>query len=160
MKTFTAIAALGAIASVNAWDPEFMRGAQTGMFLTSEDQFEDYSCPPAKVAQKIQAYIDMAQPMKMMMQNMHNSQNGGPNAKPSPMVTYADIAMEAAMSMGKISSLFDEMYDGGEFCKGLLFAREASYIVFKIGTKVMNNGTVDKKVGKEEKMALEHKFLQ
>ena len=73
MKTFTAIAALGAVASVNAWDPEFMRGAQTGMFLTSEDQFEDYSCPAAKVAPKMQAYIDMAQPMKMMMQNMHNS---------------------------------------------------------------------------------------
>ena len=149
MKTFTAIAALGAVASVNAWDPEFMRGAQTGMFLTSEDQFEDYSCPSAKVSPKIQAYIDMAQPMKMMMENMQKSQDAGnPNAKPSPMVAYADIAMEAAMSMGKISNLFDEMYDGGEFCKGLLFAREASYIVFKIGTQVMNKGAVDKPIAK------------
>ena len=64
------------------------------------------------------------------------------------MIAYADIAMEAAMSMGKISTLFDEMYDGGEFCKGLLFAREASYIVFKIGTQVMNKGNVDKPIEK------------
>ena len=51
MKTssFTAIAALAAISSVNAWDPEFMRGAQTGMFLTSDEQFEDYSCPAGEI---------------------------------------------------------------------------------------------------------------
>ena len=76
------------------------------------------------------------------------------------MQKYGDIAIEAAMSMGKISTLFDEMYDGGEFCKGLLFAKEASYIVFKIGTQVMNKGNVDKPIEKQEKQALEHKFLQ
>ena len=54
MKTFAAIAALAAVSSVNAIDAEFMRGAQTGMFLTSEDQFEDYSCPPAEISKQVQ----------------------------------------------------------------------------------------------------------
>ena len=45
MKTFTALACMAAASTVNAWDAEFMRGAQTGMFLSGEDQFEDYSCP-------------------------------------------------------------------------------------------------------------------
>ncbi len=39
MKTFVAVAAIAAASTVNAWDAEFMRGAQTGFFLTSEEQF-------------------------------------------------------------------------------------------------------------------------
>ena len=70
MKTF-AIAALAVAGSVNALDAEFMRGAQTGFFLTSEDQFEDYSCPAAEIEPKFQSMLDMALPMKMMMQNMN-----------------------------------------------------------------------------------------
>ena len=132
MKTssFTVIAALAAISSVNAWDPEFMRGAQTGMFLTSDDQFEDYSCPLAQVKPSIQAYLDMMMPMSMMMKNM----NGG---EPTP---WVDMAIEAAQTIGRLSSIFDENYDGGEFCRGLLLAKEASYVMFKIGNKVMNQG--------------------
>ena len=53
-------------ASAAAWDPEFMRGAQTGFFLTSEEQFEDYSCPVPEMNPTIKTYIDMAMPMKMM----------------------------------------------------------------------------------------------
>ena len=126
MKTFAAVAAMAV--TVSAFDSEFLRGAQTGMFLTSEDQFEDYSCEPVKVDPKIQTYIDMAAPMKMMMMNMNKGE-------PNPLL---DMALEAAQAFGKISSIFDEEYDGGEFCKGLLFSKEASKIVFKVGNNIMN----------------------
>ena len=74
MKSF-AIAALVAASSVNAFDAEFMRGAQTGAFLTSEDQFEDYSCPPAKPNKQIQMYLDMGEPMILMMKNMNKGES-------------------------------------------------------------------------------------
>ena len=74
MKSF-AIAAIVAVSSVNAFDAEFMRGAQTGAFLTSEDQFEDYSCPPARPSKQIQQYLDMAAPMAMMMKNMNKGES-------------------------------------------------------------------------------------
>ena len=55
MKTFAGIAAIAATAStVSAFDPEFLRGAQTGMFLTSEEQFQDYECETPKPDAKIQ----------------------------------------------------------------------------------------------------------
>ena len=126
MKTFTAIAAMAATAS--AFDAEFIRGAQTGFFLTSEEQFQDYSCEAVQVDPKIQTYIDMAGPMKMMMGNMNKGE-------PMPLL---DNALEAVQAFGKINSLFDQDYDGGEFCKGLLFSKEASRVVFKIGKQVMN----------------------
>ena len=68
--------------------------------------------------------------MAMMMKNMKQGE-------PTP---WLDMAIETGSSLGKISSIFDENYDGGEFCRGLLFAKEASYVVFKIGNKVMNQG--------------------
>ena len=68
MRTIATIATIAACAS--AWDAEFLRGAQTGMFLTSEDQFEDYSCPTAPRNPQLANMIEMAKPMKMMMKNM------------------------------------------------------------------------------------------
>merc|ERR1712156_1394428 len=92
MKRVAAFAAVAAASQVNAFDPEFMRGAQTGMFITSEDQFEDYSCPAAEVSPQMQTYIDMAKPMQMMIQNMNQNQ-------PMPGL---EIALEFAMTAGKV----------------------------------------------------------
>jgi hypothetical protein len=41
------------------------------------------------------------------------------------------------MSIAKISSLFSKNYDGGDFCKGLLFSNEVSKIMFNVGNKLM-----------------------
>ena len=126
MKTFAACAAL--VAAANAWDAEFMRGAQTGFFLQGDEAFEDYSCPPAAMKPQVQTYIDMAKPMAMMMKNMNQGKD----------MPFIDFAFDSLESIGHISSLFDEDYDGGEFCKGLLFSKDASKIVFAIGGKMMN----------------------
>ena len=128
MKKVATFAAIAAASQVNAFDAEFMRGAQTGMFLNSEEQFEDYSCEPVQIDPKIKTYIEMAGPMKMMMANMNKGE-------PNPML---DTALDAVQAYGKISSLFSLEYDGGEFCKGLLFSKEASRIVFKLGGAMMN----------------------
>ena len=151
MKTFAGIAAIAVTAStVSAFDPEFLRGAQTGMFLTSEEQFQDYECETPKPDAKIQQYIDMAAPMKMMMQNMNKGE-------PNPMM---DNALEAIQAFGKISAVFDENYEGGEFCKGLLFSKEASRVVFKIGNAMMNQKKDEPAVSNKQKTKLESNFLQ
>ena len=128
MKSFAAIATLAAVSS--AFDAEFMRGAQTGMFIRSEEQFEEYSCPASELSPQIQQMINMALPMKMMAQNMNK---GEPNA-------LVDAAFEGLELIGHIQGIFNEDYDGGEFCKGLLFAKEASTVIFKVGGKLMNQG--------------------
>ena len=74
--------------------------------------------------------INMALPMKMMAQNMNK---GEPNA-------LVDAAFEGLEMIGHIQGIFNDDYDGGEFCKGLLFAKEASTVIFKIGGKLMNQG--------------------
>ena len=147
MKTFAGIAALAVSAS--ALDPEFLRGAQTGMFIQSEEQFQDYDCEAPTVDPKIQQYIDMAEPMKMMMANMNKGQ-------PNPLL---DNALDAVRAFGKVSALFDEDYEGGEFCKGLLFSKEASRVIFKVG-QAMINQKKDEPVSEQEKKKLKSNFLQ
>ena len=147
MKRVAAFAAIATASQVNAWDPEFMRGAQTGMFMTSEDQFEDYDCPAAKVSPQMQTYIDMAKPMQMMVQNMNKGE-------PMPGL---EIALEFAVTVGKVMGVFSEEYDGGEFCKGLLFSKEASKVVFKVGNWMMTPAKKEEIVEKKAN-ALESKL--
>ena len=123
MKTF-AIAALAG-ASVNAaFNAEFIKGAQSGIFLKSEDQIEDFQCQPALVDPKIQQILAMAPAMEMMMNGMSKG------AKPSPMI---DVALELAESFGKVIFLFADDFEQSDFCKGLLFSTEASKVVMELG---------------------------
>ena len=150
MKKVATFAAIAAASQVNAFDAEFMRGAQTGFFLSSEEQFKDYDCAPVVVDPKIQTYIDMAGPMKMMMQNMNKGE-------PNPMV---DQALEMVQSFGKISAIMDESYEGGQFCKGLLFSKEATKVLWKIGNQVMNQKKDEPVVDEKQKKNLKANFLQ
>ena len=144
------IAAAACIAATAAaWDPEFMRGAQTGFFLTSEEQFEDYSCPTPEINGQMKTYIDMAMPMKMMFQNMN------PEAD-HPMM---DMLFDGALSFARISSVFSEEYDGGAFCQGLLFSKDASKMVWAVGGRIMKRMTHQEETPVEnKKLALESKF--
>ena len=152
MKTFAGIAAMAVTAStVSAFDPEFLRGAQTGFFLQSEEQFKDYDCEVAVVDPKIQTYIDMAGPMKMMMANMNKGQ-------PNPML---DNALEAVQAFGKISAIMDESYEGGQFCKGLLFSKETTKVLWKLGNAVVNNQQkADPVISEKQEKKLKANFLQ
>ena len=151
MKTFAGIAAMAVTAStVSAFDPEFLRGAQTGFFLQSEEQFKDYDCEVAVVDPKIQTYIDMAGPMKMMMANMNKGE-------PNPML---DQALELVQSFGKISAIMDESYEGGQFCKGLLFSKEATKVLWKIGNTVMNQKKDEPVITEKQEKKLKANFLQ
>ena len=51
-----------------------------------------------------------------------------------------DGAFEVLQAYGSIAGIFDEDYDGGEFCKGLLAAKEAAF-VFKKVTKMQSQAT-------------------
>ena len=147
---FAAAALLAASAS--AWDAEFMRGAQTGFFLTSEEQFEDYMCPVPTMNNQIKSYIDMAMPMKMMFDNMN------PNVEHP----FVDMVFDGAMSLARISAVFDVEYDGGSFCQGLLFSKDASKLFWAAGNKIMQRMTAspepEEEVYESKRLALQSKL--
>jgi hypothetical protein len=58
-------------ASALAMSPEFLQGAETGIFLGDEAQFKDYSCAMPIVAPEAKMYLDMIAPMKGMLEGMN-----------------------------------------------------------------------------------------
>ena len=146
----SAVAAIAVATTANAFNAEFMQGAQTGFFLTSEEQFNDYACDAVRPSPQIQTYIDMAKPMQMMLQNMNKNKDGGSD------MPYFELALDAATAIGKMQALFADDYDGGEFCQGLLFSKEASKIVFKLGGELMNKKSAP--VQTQKKLSLESKL--
>ena len=146
----SAIAAIAVATTANAFNAEFMQGAQTGFFLTSEEQFNDYQCDAVSPSKQVQTYIDMAKPMQMMLQNM----NKGKDSE----MPYFELALDAASAIGKMQALFSEEYDGGEFCQGLLFSKEASKIVFKLGGELMKPKPKADPVQAKKQLSLESKL--
>ena len=71
----TAFFAAVMVASTQALSGEFIQGCQTGIFLGSEEQFEDYSCPIPQIAPQAQMYLDMLMPFTNMVKGM-NAQPG------------------------------------------------------------------------------------
>ena len=124
-----AIAALAAATTANAFNTEFVKGAQTGMFLKNAKQIEEFECHEAVVDPDVQKFLAMVPAMQMMMGTMNKG------AEPLPMI---DIAVDAFESYGKISYLFDSDFEGTDFCKGLLFAHEASKIIMELGREAVS----------------------
>ena len=99
----------------------------------------------------MQTYIEMAKPMQMMMTNMNKGE-------PMP---FVDAAIEFAVALGKVMAVFGEEYDGGEFCKGMLFSKEASKVVFKVGSMLMSpmkSAAPETSIADEKKLALESRL--
>jgi len=65
---FKTISTVALLQLVNAEiTSEFMSGAQTGIFLSSEEEFVDYSCPEPEMSAQVENYINMYNSAKMMM---------------------------------------------------------------------------------------------
>ena len=123
-KNLYALIATAAVA--NAFSPEFFEGAQTGLFLTSEDSFEEYSCALPDLDPAMENAINMIAPFKMMLQNM------GQKGEPNPFIPVLDMVEKVAYQVGTVTSLFMGDYEGGDFCAGLIAAKEASMLAFQI----------------------------
>ena len=54
----------------------------------------------------------------------------------------------------------DESYEGGQFCKGLLFSKEATKVLWKIGNTVMNQKKDEAVITEKQEKKLKANFLQ
>ena len=132
MKAFTAAAAMAVAAS--ALDQEFMRGAQTGFFITSDDQLLDYDCEPLRVDPEVQNKLDMANSMRIMMENMNKNKD-----QEIPMQKQIDWFFEHAELAGELYSLFSGSYEGGQFCRGLYLSHEGRQVFNQYAGNMMAN---------------------
>ena len=128
MKTF-AIAALAAVATPgNAFEAEFMRGAKSGFFVTSEEQFADYGCALPEIDPWYANVIEMTKPFKKMVENTIN--HGEPTAT-------TEAAYDALVVGAKLAGLFTPEYEGTEFCKGLMSTWESKSVMYNAASMII-----------------------
>ena len=115
-------------AAATAMSGEFIRGCETGIFIMSDEQMNDYSCSEVEISREVKGYMDMVMPMKMMMQNMNQG-------KSHPFLEFIE---KGTQQIGKIYSLFSDEYDGGDFCQGLIFSHEAGQLILTVGRSMFS----------------------
>ena len=102
---------------VNAHDiDDFMQGVQTGMFLDSES-IVDYSCPEPIHSDSLQQYTKIASTFKNLL---------------SFDMPVLFLAIEGALQTKKLQDVFDDNYDGGDFCIGLWFGVESTELASSV----------------------------
>ena len=140
-KTLTATATLTAAATT----ADFFQGAQTAIFLRDEEDFADYNCPEPEMDEKVEKYLNMVEPVKMMMggnQSKKTSRSKGKQPveeENNGMVDMLDKLVMYGEQVGVIMSVMGPDYEGGDFCQGLTAAFEAKQVAMKVGTNFVKH---------------------
>ena len=106
---------------------DFFSGVQTGVFVQSDEAFADYSCPMPVISDRIKQFETMVAPMKTMFVSMTNGKDGADKVSP-----FLDTLEKVVHQGSIVISLFASEYDAGDFCKGLIFAKEVSQMLMKV----------------------------
>ena len=132
---FKTIASVALLQLANAeLTSEFISGAQTGIFLASEEDFVDYSCPEPEMSEQVQTYINMYNSAKMMMgiTTPKKPKAGQPEPEPQAMAAFFAKIDQYKDQVGTIISVMDENYEGGDFCSGLTVAFELRQVGMEV----------------------------
>ena len=96
-------------------------GIQTGIFAEDidGDSFADYSCPemqPFMVRSTVHRYVAMATPVYQTIKYV-----SGKNWTP-----LVDLIYKSVENLDLGLAVFGSLYDGGDFCKGLIYSQIAT----------------------------------
>ena len=150
---YKTIAATATIATA-ATTADFFQGAQTAIFLRDEEDFADYNCPEPEMDEKIEKYLNMVEPMKMMLggqtsKKTSRSKGKQPEEDENPMIGMLDKLTKYGEQVGVIMSVMSPDYEGGDFCQGLTAAFEAKSVAMQFGTNFIQH-LFDKKPESED----------
>ncbi len=122
------------IASAAKMQGEFLKGFETGILVRSDERaFKDFSCPPAETASDaINKLVDMMGPVKMAA-----TLSGNPQLQ-----TVTHQLETFVNAMRDMTGVFKNSYDGGDFCKGLIFGRDGANMLYEIAMSMVESDEV------------------
>ena len=109
---------------------EFIKGGETGMFLASKDQLQDYNCPEPIKSETITGLVEMFKSITAYLETYKLKHSEGPSWKDS----LYSILVALTIMLDKAAVVFTLMqggYDGGDFCSGLTIGFEARDVLTK-----------------------------
>ena len=109
---------------------EFIKGGETGMFLASKDQLQDYNCPEPIKSETITGLVEMFESITAYLESYKLKHREGPSWKDS----LHCILVALTIMLDKAAVVFTLMqggYEGGDFCSGLTIGFEAKDVLTK-----------------------------
>jgi hypothetical protein len=106
---------------------EFIQGFETGILLREDARaLRDYSCPRPELENSlVQQASSLIAPMKMMAAMMKEE-------KLDKTVSQIDLFVT---SMSDMMGVFAGDYDAGDFCRGLVFGKDGSAMLYGIAMR-------------------------
>ena len=107
---------------------EFIKGGETGMFLASKDQLQDYNCPEPIKSETITGLVEMFESITAYLESYKLKHREGPSWKDS----LHCILVALTIMFDKAALVFTLMqggYEGGDFCSGLTIGFEAKDVL-------------------------------
>lgn len=102
---------------VRVFSHEFFEGAETGLLITDNQEFDDYSCTLPDPTDKVQNYLAMIEPVRKLLDT--TASDGRATHPLSDILGKWNSTVE---QLGVMFSLMSPSYDCGDFCQGLTMA--------------------------------------
>ena len=105
-------------------DGEFLQGFETGILIRSDARaFKEFSCPtPESDNAMISQIQQIITPLKL----------AASMSKQEKMTTIIHQLETFVTALNDMTSVFTETYDGGDFCKGLIFGRDGANMLYEV----------------------------
>jgi hypothetical protein len=104
--------------AMNKLDGEFLSGFESGLLVRNDARaFRDFNCEtPESESAFLQQITQIVTPLKLAAQM----------AKQDKFITMIERVDTLVVSLNDMSGVFSKTYDGGDFCKGLIFGRDGA----------------------------------
>ena len=122
-------------AGVNILEGDFLTGFETGIFLRKDKkQLDEYGCPKAEIKmEEFKKIRDLLPNVKNIIKVM------SPQAVDNEMDNMLDSLVVFVNHLDELIGVFDNDYNGGDFCAGMTFGASGSNLLFSIAETIVSH---------------------
>merc|ERR1719446_143871 len=133
---------------VNILEGDFLTGFETGIFLRKDKkQLDEYGCPKAEIKmEEFKKIRDLLPNVKNIVKVM-----GGNNVD-QELDNMLDSLVVFVNHLDELIGVFDNEYNGGDFCAGMTFGASGSNLLFSIAETIVSHAikSIQKPKGMQE----------
>lgn len=107
---------------------DFVQGFESGIFLRTAEDLQEYGCPEARPVGPFGNLKEMLAPLKAMGAFF-------PDKNVESILSTVDVF---ANSISQLLSVFSNNYEGDDFCSGLIFGSNGAQMLVNIARTVIN----------------------
>ena len=127
LKTLVTSAIVANIAEAG-FSTDFIKGIQTGTFITNEKSLADYQCPEPEISSRVENYQTRYNMAKGVLAPKKSSRASRDSPVTDSGPTLFDKIDQFSDQLAIVMSVTEKDYEGGDFCAGLIVGFEGRQV--------------------------------